>query len=220
MHKDSQQTYYRVELKQRIMEVAMHEFLGKGIKQVKMDDIANTLAISKRTLYEIFSNKEELLLECVRKHEDEYDQHMSNYGLQSNHSVIDIIIEFYRLQVKNITDATPEFCADLDKYANVVDFLNKRRFERQVNASQFFKKGVEEGYFRQDVDYGLALKLGTLVMESVMKHKLYEGYPLAHVFFNIAFLFIRGLCTIDGIKEIDRLIGQEDLLHDTSINHN
>ena len=66
MHKESSQTCYKLELRNRILKAAMTEFLHKGVKSVKMDDIANTLAISKRTLYEIYSNKEELLLEAVR----------------------------------------------------------------------------------------------------------------------------------------------------------
>lgn len=66
MHKESSQTCYKLELRNRILKAAMTEFLHKGVKSVKMDDIANALAISKRTLYEIYSNKEELLLEAVR----------------------------------------------------------------------------------------------------------------------------------------------------------
>lgn len=66
MYKGSSQTCYKLELRNRILKAAMTEFLHKGVKSVKMDDIANTLAISKRTLYEIYSNKEELLLEAVR----------------------------------------------------------------------------------------------------------------------------------------------------------
>ena len=64
MYKGSSQTCYKMELRNRILKAAMTEFLHKGVKSVKMDDIANTLAISKRTLYEIYSNKEELLLEA------------------------------------------------------------------------------------------------------------------------------------------------------------
>ena len=41
-------------------------FAEKGIRAVKMDDIARMLTISKRTLYEIYPNKEELLLECFK----------------------------------------------------------------------------------------------------------------------------------------------------------
>ena len=64
MHKDNLQTNYRMELPAKIMHVAMREFRRCGVKAVKMDDIASRLSISKRTLYEIFSNKEELLLDC------------------------------------------------------------------------------------------------------------------------------------------------------------
>ena len=53
---------YRQELKVRILQTAMREFKQKGIRDVRMDDIAGILGISKRTLYEIYENKEELLL--------------------------------------------------------------------------------------------------------------------------------------------------------------
>ena len=63
MYKDNPQTAYKQELKEKILTSSMHEFLIHGVKSVRMDDIANSLGISKRTLYEIYSNKEELLLE-------------------------------------------------------------------------------------------------------------------------------------------------------------
>lgn len=56
---------YRQELRPRILETAMTLFRKHGIRQVKMDDIAATLGISKRTLYELYANKEKLLLEGV-----------------------------------------------------------------------------------------------------------------------------------------------------------
>ena len=59
-------TAYRQELKGRILKESIKEFKKNGIKQVKMDDIANNLSISKRTLYEIYPNKEVLLLEGLK----------------------------------------------------------------------------------------------------------------------------------------------------------
>lgn len=100
MHKESSQTCYKLELRNRILKAAMTEFLHKGVKSVKMDDIANALAISKRTLYEIYSNKEELLLEAVRIHEEEFNDHMVQYSQNKNHSVMDIIIEFLVAKVR------------------------------------------------------------------------------------------------------------------------
>ena len=116
MYKGSSQTCYKMELRNRILKAAMTEFLHKGVKSVKMDDIANTLAISKRTLYEIYSNKEELLLEAVRIHEQEFNDHMLQYSLDKNHNVMDIIIEFYKKKLLDIADVSPLFLVELRKY--------------------------------------------------------------------------------------------------------
>lgn len=116
MHKESSQTCYKLELRNRILKAAMTEFLHKGVKSVKMDDIANALAISKRTLYEIYSNKEELLLEAVRIHEEEFNDHMVQYSQNKNHSVMDIIIEFYKKKLLAIADVSPLFLVELRKY--------------------------------------------------------------------------------------------------------
>lgn len=48
--------------KERIIDQAMHMFVSQGIKSVRMDDIAQQLGVSKRTLYEMFGDKEGLLL--------------------------------------------------------------------------------------------------------------------------------------------------------------
>ena len=61
------QTLYRQELKGRILEMAMQEFMTNGIRKVKMDDIARMLGISKRTLYEIYQDKEAILFEGLKR---------------------------------------------------------------------------------------------------------------------------------------------------------
>ena len=58
---------YRTEVKNKILKISMKQFLSKGVKAVKMDDIAMSLSISKRTLYEIFADKEDLLYACIKK---------------------------------------------------------------------------------------------------------------------------------------------------------
>ena len=60
-YKNITPTIYRQELKGKILVTAMSLFKREGIKRVKMDDIAQALSISKRTLYETYENKEQLL---------------------------------------------------------------------------------------------------------------------------------------------------------------
>ncbi|WP_306303127.1 TetR/AcrR family transcriptional regulator [Prevotella falsenii] len=56
---------YKKEVKAKILQSATTMFFQNGIRKVKMDDIAAHLKISKRTLYEIYQNKEDLLYEVV-----------------------------------------------------------------------------------------------------------------------------------------------------------
>lgn len=56
MNKDCIVNDYRNELKERILEYSEKEFYANGVRQVKMDNIANYLSISKRTLYVLFDS--------------------------------------------------------------------------------------------------------------------------------------------------------------------
>ena len=89
---------YRQELRQRILAAAMMAFRQKGVRAVRMDDIASQLSISKRTLYEIYSNKELLLYECVRDHDETMERILAEQ-LAPDSSVMDILVSFMRLHI-------------------------------------------------------------------------------------------------------------------------
>lgn len=208
MYKGSSQTCYKLELRNRILKAAMTEFLHKGVKSVKMDDIANTLAISKRTLYEIYSNKEELLLEAVRIHEQEFNDHMLQYSLDKNHNVMDIIIEFYKKKLLSIADVSPLFLVELRKYKQVVEYLERMNAERHNNALLFFRRGVKEGFFRSDLNFDIILKTSSASVNYAMETQMYKNYSITAIMHNTIFLYLRGICTTKGIKVLDAAIEQ------------
>lgn len=208
MYKGSSQTCYKLELRNRILKAAMTEFLHKGVKSVKMDDIANTLAISKRTLYEIYSNKEELLLEAVRIHEQEFNDHMLQYSLDKNHNVMDIIIEYYKKKLLAIADVSPLFLVELRKYKQVVEYLERMNAERHNNALLFFHRGVKEGFFRSDLNFDIILKTSSASANYAMETQMYKNYSITAIMHNTIFLYLRGICTTKGIKVLDAAIEQ------------
>ena len=55
----------------RVIAMASKMFFEQGIRKVRMDDVAAALTMIKRTLYEMFSDKEELLLECMKVNQEE-----------------------------------------------------------------------------------------------------------------------------------------------------
>lgn len=197
-------TDYREELRTKILRTSLAEFQTKGIRAVRMDDIAGMLGISKRTLYEIYSNKEELLLEGIKIEEDEYNASMRTFADNAEHNVIDIIIEFYNCNIRNLTNISPVFFSEIRKYDKVVALLDQMHAERQKLAQDFFNRGVSEGLFREDVDYEIVTRIGNASMDYVMKTQMYNEFNLRYILHNVIFLFVRGICTEKGMRQIDK----------------
>ena len=183
MHKINVQTEYREQLKDRILNLAMQEFYVNGIKRVKMDDIAKKLVISKRTLYEIYNKKENLLLEGIKMSECLCENHMEKFHM-----------------------INPLFFVELHKYSKIVSYLNKQHGLRRHKSQKFFVRGVRDGYFRDDIDYGLVERFSTATMEYVMDNKLYKIYSMQHILYNVMFLFMPGFCTDKGLVIMDMKI--------------
>ena len=54
-------------IRDRIIEAAAESFRTYGIRSVTMDSLATQLGMSKRTIYEVFSDKDELLMEVLTR---------------------------------------------------------------------------------------------------------------------------------------------------------
>lgn len=205
------QTAYRRNLKGMILDVAMHEFYSNGIKSVKMDDIAKKLQISKRTLYEIYGNKEELLLEGLRRDELFFEKQLQHFASEQARNVMEIVMKFFQMQMKRLAMVNPCFFVELHKYDLIVSYLDKVHIRRNVRSVEFFKTGIKEGLFKEDLDYELISLLCEEMIRGVMAKELYRVYDLQHIFRNIIIVFVRGFATKEGIAVIDKLLEKENL---------
>jgi len=197
---------YKVLLSRRIVEKATEMFLSKGIKAVKMDDVANELSISKRTLYEIFSNKELLLLHCVMAIKEAREEHFKLFDKQGPHTEIEMILEFYRFQLRRAAVVSPNFIKELQKYPAVVKWMEDSHESAKNEAKAFFEQGIANGYFRKDVNYALIHEYSDIAIADAMEKGLMDKYGVQEVFKNITMLYVRGFCTLKGIEELEKLL--------------
>lgn len=193
---------YRQDLKVRIAATATSMFHKQGIKSVKMDDIANSLSISKRTLYEIYDNKEDLLYDVVARHEKENHERIMELD-KPDANVMDILIGFLRLQLEELSGIEPVFFEDLHKYPKCLKFLQTMHGRRQKKSVAFLRRGVDEGYFLENVNFEIARTLGDLATSGTMSSFLYKKYDIKELFHTFILIFIRGICTMKGIKVLD-----------------
>lgn len=197
---------YREELKQRIIDVAMKEFWQKGVKAVKMDDIANDLSISKRTLYETYENKEVLLLEVLKHHKQQQHNHIAEFSERVNGNVMDIIFELYNMHVEACKKINPIFYEELKKHQKVTEYLAATADKDEKDTQAFFKAGIEQGYFRPELNYMVLSKIMRLSAKYVVEHEDISQYESDFIFKNVIFVFFRGFCTLKGIEAVDKKI--------------
>ena len=194
-------TAYRLSLKDKIMATAMTAFMDNGIKAVKMDDIASALSISKRTLYEIYGDKESLLFACIKQRYQARQEYMKAFS--GHHNVIEIVLEVYRRKVEEMNKVNYAFYQDIHLYPKVMAFVEQVRVNSHDQFISFIHRGMQEGYFRKDVNYELISKMFDSIGEYVAREKLYLRYPYEELISNLMLVPFRGFCTPKGVKVLD-----------------
>ena len=181
---------YRNELKERILEYSEKEFYANGVRQVKMDNIANYLSISKRTLYEIYPTKEDLLLECLKKHDTAYESRIEQYIEESNPNAIEIIIFSYKIKLEHFLQLNPLFLEELCKYKRVINYFDARDKERDTNFEWLFNRGIEEGFFRKDLNPRIISNMFTVSLKEAIDNEFCTKNLEWNIFSVILFLHL------------------------------
>lgn len=198
---------YRKDLKRRIVEYAMAEFYKRGVRAVKMDEISQGLHVSKRTVYEIFGDKEELLLEGLKEGSKQHRACLERYALNKSHNVIDIIAYFYKMQMEVNGKVGVTFYEEIHKMPRILQYLAEQHENENEQRVKFFELGVKEGLLRGDMDYKMLLELLHISMEEIMHRQLYKQYTMQQIFDNFFLVIIRGFCTERGLRMLDQAIG-------------
>lgn len=197
---------YRKELKSRIIDYAMGEFYKRGVRAVKMDEISQGLHVSKRTVYEIFGDKEELLLAGLKIKSLEMREKLETYSCNVAHNVVDIIGYFYKLQMEVNSMVGVAFYEEIHRMPRVIEFFNQEHEREFADRVKFLKAGVEEGLFRQDIDYSLTMELLSASMSEIMRNQIYKKYSMQQIFDNFFLVVIRGFCTERGAALLNKVI--------------
>lgn len=194
-----------ISLRNKIVDCAVRMFEKKGIKDVAMDDISKRLSISKRTLYEIFEDKETLLLECMKKDQDKRKKEIEKVALRSS-DVLEVILYAYLISLKMLHRTNLKFFQDVQTYPRVNALINERREENLSETVNFFKKGVEQGLFRPDINFEIFISILHDQISALLSTNDWRRFSFFDVYDFVLFTFLRGVSTEKGVKIIDGFI--------------
>ncbi len=195
-------------MKERILDCASRMFLKNGIRAVTMNDVAESLGISKRTLYDYVENKDDLLGQAVifqyRKDAEKYKEIET-----AAKNPVDLIFRHFRYTVIRINDIHPNFINELQRSFPLVwdDKMAPLMKERESLVHQLVRDGIEQGYFRTDINPDIAAKMLFAQVDLMSDTETFppDRYPRAYLFHHILTGFLRGLATEKGLMEIETL---------------
>jgi len=205
MSGQAKRTVSRAELKERITDVAMSSFMAHGIKVITMDDIAASLGISKRTLYEVFPDKETLLEECIRKRQKEGDEFVNSI-LSTTDNVMEVVLRLFLWIIEKYHATNKSFFEDIKKYPKACQLMDGRRHHDSEETLKFFKEGVRQGIFRNDINFSIVGLLVQNQFDLLMNSDICNQYSFIAVYESIMFTFLRGISTEKGGKVLEDFI--------------
>jgi len=193
-------------MKETILKKAGEIFLKYGFKSVTMDDIANDLGISKKTIYKHFKNKVELVDSSISfMHQSAYNMvlHICDKGynaIQENFEIKKIFSELF----KN-SDNSPMY--QLQKYyPETYTKIIKDEFSMFKDCIlKNIEKGIQEGIYRTNLDKELTTKFYFSLMMSVHDTNLYtyNKNTISKLELKALEYHIRAIATLKGIKILE-----------------
>lgn len=184
-------------------------FFRYGIKSVSMDDIARELGISKKTLYQIFKDKKDLVEQVLNFHQGCGLREVKARSKDAENAM-DEYLKFILMIREWIEELNPSFEYDLEKY--YPDLCKRNREAKIANMTDFFieniNRGKKEGVYRVDFDAEVLAKFhittvmniqnsGMFTMTEMMNFNIYRQY----------FIFLmRGIADKKGIEIIEKRV--------------
>ena len=190
-----------MEIREKIIVGAGKLFTEKGIRLVTMDLIAQNLGISKRTIYENFKDKDELLSDFLL-FAFEGHRKKAKEILSESENVIEAMFKWGLFNHDEMNKINPLFFEDLKKYhADIfLNVLKKGEIKNQELTYTILKRGQNEEIFLADLDIEIANRFIHNVLQFCQKEEEEKKHENEKVWNSAMMPYVRGICTDKGLR--------------------
>jgi AcrR family transcriptional regulator len=192
-------------MKEKILEAALEQFMKQGVRDISIQKLIAPLGISTKTVYKYFENKEELLEQALLLFQNQrYDKFNK---LRESHHTIALFIDIWYLGLEREYNVNNKFFYDLHYYYP--------ELEAKINAHiastyweefrQIFIQGQKEDVFVREINPNMALETVGFLYESIARTDRFAQFnsSILDIFSNTIMPYIKGLCTKEGIKQVE-----------------
>ncbi len=195
-------------MKEKILATAADMFLNLGFKSVTMDDIANEMGISKKTIYQHFSNKTDLVETCTF-HLFTIIADGINDICNANMNPIEEMFKIKSFAMKHLKDekSSPQY--QLQKYyPKIYKTLEKKQREIMITCvTENLKKGIEQGYFKSDINIDIISKFYINGMMSIKNPEIFptQQYSIPKLTEIYLAYHVRAIASTKGLEILNQI---------------
>lgn len=198
-------------VKEQIMSAAFDLFSQYGIKSVSMDDIAQNMSVSKRTIYEFFKDKETLLTEAISLNYNKLRVYLEKLEKEPI-TVVDVILLFYEEFMRHPRWFNRKFYDDLKRYPKALERAEKDKGRVGEKCMQLFQRGIREGVFEPRVNFEIVALLAKEQAKMIRPSNAFSNHSAGEVYYTVLYTFLRGISTEKGIAILERYALKQNFL--------
>jgi AcrR family transcriptional regulator len=192
-------------MRQEIIATSLEGFLKKGIRKMTVQKLVAPLGISTKTVYKYFSNKEDLLRECLSVHYSRLlkqtyltgDQHPNPAKALENlwKNAFQIDFGVNRIFYHDLNHYYPELQDEI---------LKKHGDKIEATIVKLIIEGIKNGYFLKDLQPRLIFEAMTVIYRSLTRSNDFRKFRIKpeDLVRQTVHVYLRGICTQKGLNEL------------------
>ena len=182
------------------MAEAERLFWKYGVRTITMDDIARRLAISKKTIYQHFTDKEDIVYQVVKWHiEHEMDEVCRLNVIAAN--PVEELLLMSEMMRRNGDSVNPSLIIDVQRYYPKAwgVFLEHKETRIIIDVMDNLRRGVEQGLYSRDIDLETMARLRVELVQLGFDDRIFPNQRDVYtVQEQLLHHFIRGILSEQG----------------------
>jgi len=197
-------------MKESIIDLATKMFFKRGVRSVTLDELSSELGISKKTFYQYFSNKEELINEVVTRFMKHNITLIEEFMNTSNNPIEGFYQTAHHVYMM-LNSISPATIFEIKKFYpaiwNKLQSFKKKSIEKLTLVN--LENGIEEGLYKSDIKPEMVMRFYMTIVMSMNDEDLFPetAYHPGKIYQNFIHYHIRSIATEKGyrlFKELDR----------------
>lgn len=190
----------------KVIEVASALFTEKGVKNVTVDDIAKSIGMSKKTIYHLFSTKNELICCCVQALLEKKKQEINEVS-KLNYDSIQEMLVLGQLNVQTFKVFSKDILTEMvklypDAWQIVEDFKAEVIYQHLLSN---LEKGVQTGDYRDNLHVHVTTHIYMGLLDSaMMQHSILKtNISLDEIYKEHLLLHMYAICSDQGKAKLE-----------------